>query len=269
ANSPQAFVGVANGSSSFYHGKLQWHNVPAGSFLESGQRVAEAATANAGNLVATLSLAGGGSRVMQLEPNFHRDYRFAVCLEPDRVLAMFPRASNQRPQFAVELGGQSLESAISSLSGLGFPTYLMPGRRDGTKEVQRRLGGDYGSFQVGSDRVLLLDDRAHRLGPTQLEWLRGQVQEFRQEQVQRVFVCMLVAPVDPRRHYRNGLATRREARRVAYLLREARVAAIFAGSGTRSYTRTWYGLREYLLSDHDGLIVECKKGNLSIRLAVH
>ncbi len=266
ANSPDAAVTVTNHSAGFYHGKLRWQNVPAGSYLESGRRVAEAATATGGDLFASVSLAGGGSRTFQLEPNFHKNVHFAIFQSPRRALGAFDGTA--RPQFGVELGGLGLAAAPSEVSGLSFPVYLMPGLHDHESLVRKRLGGAYGFLSVGPDRILMLDDRHHRLGPRQFEWLEGQLAAFRQEGVRQVIACFQIAPFDPRLHHRDGIESRYEARRVARLFRRAHIAAIFGGTGDRRYIRKWYGFKEYCLSVREAAIVDSSAGDLSIRLAL-
>ncbi len=264
ADSPEATVTVMNHSPGFYHGVLHWHNVPAGSYLESGKRVVEAATATGGNLAASIGLAGGGSRTFELKSNFRQDVTFAVVESPHRVLRLLPRSGAEHPQFAVELGGLGLAAAPTAVGDLSFPTYLMPGLHDSARLVRQQIGGAYGVFGVGPDRVLMLDDRAHRLGARQLGWLAEQLAEFREEGVRRVFACFEIPPFDPRLHYRDGLDYRPESRRIAHLFRDAHIVAIFSGTGQRSYTRTWYGFKEILLSDRQAAIVQTTPAGVSI-----
>ena len=264
ADSPESAVTVMKHSPGFYHGVLHWHNVPAGSYLESGNRVVEAATSTGGSLAASIGLAGGGSRTFELKSNFRHDVTFAVVESPHRVLRLLPRSGVGHPQFAVELGGLGLAAAPTAVGDLGFPTYLMPGLHDSARLVRQQIGGAYGVLEVGTDRVLMLDDRAHRLGVRQLGWLADQLAEFRQEGVRRVFACFEIPPFDPRLHYRDGLDYRPEARRVAHLFRTAHIVAIFSGTGHRSYIRTWYGFKEVLLSDRQAAMVHMTPAGVSI-----
>jgi len=269
ANSPNVRVSVANDSQSFYNGTVRWRNVPAGSYLVTGRGVAEAATNTAGMLVASLTLAGGGRGQWRLEPNLPRDYRFAVAPSVKPGLSLLPDAANQRPHFAVKIGGTGAVPAMDLAEDLAFPTYLLPGLRDRPDTIRQRLGTPYGAFAVGPDRFLLLDNRDHRLGTQQLDWAGKRLQDFRLDGARRVFVFMHRPPVDPRRKVRNGLADRQEARRLARLLKTVRTAAIFAGQVNRSYMRTWYGIKTYMLTDKDVMVVESKGADLSVRLAIH
>lgn len=264
ANSPEAQVTVTNKAAGFYHGKLRWHNVPAGSYLESGRRVAEAATATGRTLTASLTLAGGGRANFRLQPNFRKVVHFAIVASAGQAEAA--RRSGLAPQFAIELGGLGL-AAASDVSGLGFPVYLMPGLHDHASLVRKRIGGGYGYFAIGTDRVLLLDDREHRLGERQLDWLGHELAAFRDEGVQQVLVCFQIAPFDPRLHHRDGLDDRVESRRIAHLFRTAHIAALVAPTGDRDYVRTWYGFKEFCLSNREAAIVDAESGNFSIRVA--
>jgi hypothetical protein len=270
ANSPNVRVSVVNTSQGFYNGTLKWRNVPAGSYLVTGRGVAEAATSTAGSLTAPLTLAGGGRSQWRLEPGLSKDYRFAIAPAIKPGFSLLPKASGQRPHFAVHIGGEpGVVPAMDQAEGLDFPTYLQPGMHDRAETIRLKVGTAYGAFAVGPDRFLLLDNRQYRLGKTQLEWAGKRLQDFRLEGARRVFVFMHRPPVDPRRKVRNGLSDRQEARRLARLLKTVRTAAIFAGQVNRSYTRGWYGIKTYMLAGRDVMVVEAKGADLSVRLAIH
>lgn len=269
ANSPAVRATVANASQGFYNGKLRWLNVPAGSYLVSGRGVAEAASSNGGSLNAPLSLAGGGRISWRLESNFPADYRFAVASTVKSGLRHLPKSPGHKPHFAILLGGSGSLPTMELAESLDFPTYLLPGINDSPAIVRRHLGEAYAAFGVGPDRFLLLDNRKYSLGNDQLEWAGKRLQDFRLDGARRVFVFMHRPPVDPRRHVPNGLANRAEARRLARLLKTVPTVAIFAGHINRSYTRSWYGFKTYMLTDRDVMVVESGSGGLSVRLAVH
>ena len=269
SNSPQMRVTLTNTAQGFHQGQVRWHNVPAGAYLISGRGVAEGATNTAGTLAASLSLPGGGSATWKLESNLGSDYRFAVGATAESGFRHLPKAAAQRPIFGVELGGSGVIPAMDLFSVLNFPVYLMPGLHDNAPLVRKRLGSAYSAFAVGPDRFLMLDNRAHTLGKEQMDWVGKRLQDFRLDGARRVFVFMARPPTDPRRHFRDGLENRREARRLARLLKSVRTATIFASHAGRTYTRTWYGFKEYLLSGRDVMVVESKGNDLSFRLPIH
>lgn len=269
ANSPSVRATVVNTSQGFYNGNLRWLNVPAGSYLVSGRGVAEAATSAGGSLVSPLSLAGGGRSDFRLESAIPKDYRFAVASNIKSGLRQMQASPGNKPQFSVVLGGAGVIPAMEMARSLEFPAYLLPGVFDGEAVVRQRLGSAYSAFGVGADRFLLLDNRKHSLGKEQLDWVGKRVQDFRLDGARRVFVFMHRPPVDPRRRVKNGLFNREEAWRLARLLKTVPTAAIFAGQINRSYTKSWYGFKTYMLTERDVMVVESKGGDLSIRLTVH
>jgi len=267
ANSPDVRISVVNESQGFYNGQLRWLNVPQGSYLVSGRGVAEGASSSGGSLVASLSLAGGGRSQWRLEPNISKDFRFAVATTKTG-LTRLPRTSSQRPNFAIQLGGTGIIPSME-MGGLDFPSYMLPGLHDTPAIVRKRLVMPYSAFGVGPDRFLLLDNRNYSLGKEQLEWAGKRLQDFRLDGARRVFVFMHRPPIDPRRNVRNGLSNKTEARRLGRLLKNLRAAAIFSGQVNRSYLRNWYGIRSYMLTDRDVIVVDSKTGELSVRLPVH
>ncbi len=269
ANSPEVRISVVNTAQGFYNGNLRWLNVPAGSYLVSGRGVAEAAASSGGILVSPLSLAGGGRSAWKLESGIPKDYRFAVASSIKGGLKQLPRTAGDKPHFSLTLGGTGVNSAMDLAASLDFPAYLLPGLFDGKGLVRQRLGTPYSAFAVGGDRFLLLDNRANVLGKEQLDWVGKRLQEYRLDGARRVFVFMHRPPVDPRRNVRNGLSNKVESRRLARLLKTVPTAAIFAGQINRSYTKTWYGIKTYMLTDRDVMVVESKANDLSIRLPIH
>ncbi|MBI6546638.1 MAG: hypothetical protein HY692_07575 [Cyanobacteria bacterium NC_groundwater_1444_Ag_S-0.65um_54_12] len=263
ANSPQIRVAVANNAPGFYNGMLQWRNVPAGSYLVSSRGVAEAATLTAGNLVARLSLPGGGRSSWRLESTIPKDYHFAIAYTAEAYRKFLPQQENSKLRFAIELGGTTIFSAMEIVSSLPFPTYLLPSFRDEAKLAQRYLGGRYFALATGPDRLLLLDNRGYKLDSEQMQWVEQQLRDFRLAGVRRIIVFMQRSP-ELRRRAHNSIAKRQEVRRLSKLLRKARITAIFAGGAERPASKNWQGIPLYLLDRREVIVADIKDTGFKI-----
>ncbi|HEY9765511.1 MAG TPA: hypothetical protein V6C82_04075 [Chroococcales cyanobacterium] len=243
ANSPQTSYTINNRGREFFHVKVQWRNVPAGSFLVTPQGVADALSRSGGTILSSVSVPGGSRAAWQLNCNIKGDYRFAVVagVATPEILRRVEK-TDRKPHFAIHLGDGASPNGyyqfLNRLSALSFPTYILPGRHDKSANFVRLCGKSKQIFDVAGDRFVFLDNRFGRLGKSQINWLDGVLAGPRRN----TFV-FLHLPLSSTRSL-PGMSDRNEVRRLYRLFAERKVTSVFAGN-TLTYSRQKRGGTEF------------------------
>lgn len=251
ANAPDASVVVRNRQTGAWTGPLRWTNVMPDSVLVSRGGVGEGTAGRSGDIAAPLALAGGGTGAWSLRPP--RVHGGTVAFVSHVGSGWRGLKDHGTPRFALVLGGTPSGAAMNLVRGSGLPTYLLAGIRDDAATTRRRLGQPWQAFTWQDQRFLLLDNRAHKLGRVQLTWLERQVVATRTSGARRTWVLMQHPPVIPGGRGPDGLDDRREARKVAKLLRGLPGAQLVAGHTGRSARRRWGGLEITLVGPNSVL----------------
>lgn len=241
ANCPNAAVTIRNHQTTNWSGPLRWTNVMPGSVLISRGSVGEGTAGPTGNLSVPVAMAGGGTGSWSLRPREATGGKVAFTLNVGKAWKA-SHAAGRAPRFAIAVGGTSLGTAMTIIRGSGHPTYLLAGLKDDSTTVRNRLGTAWGSFSWQGQHFFLLDNRHHHLGRTQLAWLERQVHTAKSSGSKRTWVVLQRPPVVPGGRGPDGLDDRREARKVARLLRGLPGVQIVAGHLRKGTLRRWSGL---------------------------
>lgn len=265
ANSPQAALSLRNPSGGFLSTAVRWINVPVGSYLVTPQGVAEAATRDGNSMLARVTLSGGSTARWRLEPNLKGDYSFAVSGGDVPALALAQRVSGVN--FALHLGNArtSLGETLQALERLPFPTYVVPGNRDRTRDYLARTGTVRRDFAIGRDRFVILDNADAHVRKAQREWLAGRLRAFRAEGARRVFVFMHWPLVDPRRGKHVQMESVQEIRALQRVFKEGGVSAVFASHIPIANHSTRQGVNYHVVGPGHALVVRVQDAALSVR----
>lgn len=245
SNSPQTSCTIGNTGREFYHAKLHWKNVPAGSFLVTPQGVADALSRNGGTISSSVSVAGGSKASWQLNSNIKGNYRFVVVSGPSSS-AILKRVNNdpQKPHFAIHLGNGSVNRGynafLGQLSTLSFPTYLIPGSRDRAANFLKLCGKSKQIFDIGEDRFVFVDNRTGRLGRNQYAWLK----DVLTGKHRHTFV-FFHRPMYANRRSARPMSDRMEVARLASLFEKRKVTAVFAGSSPQQFKKNRHAVTYY------------------------
>lgn len=260
ANSPQTSYSIDNQGREFFHAKVQWRNVPAGSFLVTPQGVADALARTGGTISSSVSVPAGSRSAWQLNSNIKGDYRFVVVAGPTTpALLKRINALDKKPNFAIHLGDGAKDGYyqfLNRLSNLSFPTYLLPGRKDRSGNFVRLCGKSKQIFDVMGDRFLFLDNRTGKLGKSQLHW----ADEVLAGSHRNTFVFSYL-PLKPTRTYRGDA---REVKRLVSLFKQRKVTTMFSGAPS-AYSRKKWGALEMLSVGERAVLVDCSQRGISIR----
>lgn len=265
ANSPQTAVSIHNPTGGFLRTNLNWHNVPAGSYLATPKGVAEAASQAGGALVVRSLLAGHGSSNWKLEPNIIGDYGFAVTGGDLQGLTLAKKAGNFN--FALHLGNSGLKAPElrKSLERLSFPTYALPGNRDAHAEFIAQTGETSRDFAIERDRFLLIDNASARMNKAQRAWVAERLKRYRREGSRRVFAFLHWPLVDPRKGKSSAMDNRYEVRALQKLFQDGKVTAVFTSHIPIANHSKRHGVSYYVVGPGHALLVHAKGEGLTVR----
>jgi len=255
ANAPDASVVVRNRQNGTWTGPLRWTNVMPDSVLISRGGVGEGTAGKSGGLSVPVALAGGGIGAWSLRPPRSPGGKAAFVLRVGQAWRSLG-SSGQATRFALVLGGTPSGAAMNLVRGTGLPTYLLAGLKDDPATVRRRLGQPWQAFTWQEQRFIVLDNRAHKLGKAQFAWLERQVVATRTSGARRTWVLMHHPPVIPGGRGPDGLDDRREARKVARLLRGLPGPHLVVGHAGRGARRRWSGLDVAFVGPDDILLAD-------------